>query len=482
MRDFPWHTECIGVPLVEENIVLTIRRLQFMMWVTFISPFLIQCERSDRFVSSNLGNQNLELNGDVEGSLSATTVRSVGGVGASEVANGVLAANRASRENSAGTLVRRDELGGFSAGTITATLNGNATTANSANSAVSFTGNLTGDITSIGMSTAIANGAVTSTKIADGAVTSAKIADGNISFSKFSSSGCSANQVLRWNGSSWGCSNEAAVDPAAMGGRLTLESNVAVPSSDLIGKQVLYYTPFRSNRVALYGGANWAQFTFSEVSLILSNLSANTNYDVFIYNSSGNLALSLSPWTSDTNRGSNISTQDGVWVKTGDPTQKYVGTIRSTSSSTTEDSANKRFVYNYYHRVKRDLRKYETNTTPWTFTTNYTFTPWFGNLGNRVEVVLGTNEDIVELTFSAYIHGPSSAAYIAIGLDSDTTPTGQRHSAWVSSPTLNVLLARHLGIGYHYLQALIATNGNSATTFGGDGNGHQYGLEGHLQN
>lgn len=55
------------------------------------------------------------------------------------------------------TLVLRDISGGFAAGTITATLNG---------SSVTFTGNLTGVVTSVGMATAIANAAITNAMLA----------------------------------------------------------------------------------------------------------------------------------------------------------------------------------------------------------------------------------------------------------------------------------------------------------------------------
>jgi len=86
------------------------------------------------------------LSGDVRGSQSTTVVNVVGGVGAANIASGANAANAATSQNIPNALVSRDTLGNFSAGTITATLNGNAETATTAWSVADFTGNLSGDV------------------------------------------------------------------------------------------------------------------------------------------------------------------------------------------------------------------------------------------------------------------------------------------------------------------------------------------------
>jgi hypothetical protein len=70
--------------------------------------------------------------------------------------------------NTASAIVARDANGDFSAGTITAALNGNAAT-------VTTNANLTGDVTSVGNATTIAADAVTSAKIKDGEIANADI-------------------------------------------------------------------------------------------------------------------------------------------------------------------------------------------------------------------------------------------------------------------------------------------------------------------
>jgi len=141
-------------------------------------------------------------------------------------------------------------------------------------------------------------------------------------------------------------------------GRLTVESGVAVSTSDQTGKSNLYFTPYRGNKVALYDGSRWKLYAFSEVSLSLTSLTSGKNYDVFLYDNSGTLTLELSAaWTNNTTRADALSTQDGVTVKSGAATRRWLGTIRTTGATTTEDSATKRFVANAYNWQPRPVRK-----------------------------------------------------------------------------------------------------------------------------
>ncbi|HWS55459.1 MAG TPA: tail fiber domain-containing protein [Pyrinomonadaceae bacterium] len=85
--------------------------------------------------AASAANFSGSLAGDVTGTQAATTVVSVGGQSAATVASGAAAANNAASANTPGAIVARDASGNFSAGTITASLNGNASTATTAASA-----------------------------------------------------------------------------------------------------------------------------------------------------------------------------------------------------------------------------------------------------------------------------------------------------------------------------------------------------------
>ena len=100
------------------------------------------------------------LSGDVTGTQSATVVSSVGGQTAANVAAATVLANAATNLNTASTIVKRDASGNFAAGTITANLNGNATsatTATTATTATNFTGSLAGDVTGTQSATVVSS-------------------------------------------------------------------------------------------------------------------------------------------------------------------------------------------------------------------------------------------------------------------------------------------------------------------------------------
>ncbi len=95
-------------------------------------------------VSGSAASFTGSLVGDVTGTQGATVVSTVGGQTAANVAAATLLANAATPLNTASAIVKRDASNNFAAGTITAALNGNATTATSAGS---FSGSLAGDVT-----------------------------------------------------------------------------------------------------------------------------------------------------------------------------------------------------------------------------------------------------------------------------------------------------------------------------------------------
>lgn len=72
------------------------------------------------------------LAGDVSGTQGATVVDTVGGKTDTEIATSVTDTQAATSSNTVSTIVKRDASGNFSAGTITAALSGNATTATTA--------------------------------------------------------------------------------------------------------------------------------------------------------------------------------------------------------------------------------------------------------------------------------------------------------------------------------------------------------------
>jgi hypothetical protein len=114
------------------------------------------------------------------------------------IANGKLAGNPVST-NTASTIVLRDSLGGFSAGTITASLSGNASTATNA---TNFTASLSGDVTGTQSATSVVkiNGAsVPVTKTIVGTNSSGQIVDASAATLSNNTSGNAATSTTATN-------------------------------------------------------------------------------------------------------------------------------------------------------------------------------------------------------------------------------------------------------------------------------------------
>jgi hypothetical protein len=267
-------------------------------------------------------------------------------------------------------------------------------------------------------------------------------------------------------------------------GRLTTESGVPVSSSDRTAQGTIYLTPFNGNALALYDGTRWKLYRFSEVSLALSSLTSGKNYDVFVYDNAGTLTIELSAaWTNDTTRADALATQDGVLVKSGATTRRYVGTIRTTGTATTEDSGGgsttqvggKRFVWNYYNRVPRTLRVKDT-TDNWSYNTG-AWRQANGASGNQVEYVVGDASVEVKAhnVGTTYLISAGLSS-IAVGVDSTTVPSG--HQSFAFNDAGNEIIwtqvadyAGQPGLGYHYLAMLETGGGGGGSSFFGDDGG-----------
>lgn len=267
------------------------------------------------------------------------------------------------------------------------------------------------------------------------------------------------------------------------GGRLTTESGVAVSTADRLAQSTLYYTPYLHNRIRIFDGTRWVYYSFAELSLALTGLTSGKNYDVFIYDNAGTLTLELSAaWTTDTARADALTTQDGVRVKSGATTRLWLGTIRTTATTTTEDSglvldattSPKRFVWNAYNRVNRPLRKGDT-TDSWTYTST-TLRQARAATSNQVEVVNGLlGSEALDLNLIAYTAGTIAgiSTVNAIGEDGTTAISGQigryRSILVINTAMIGGSFVRHsVPLGYHYYTWLEESDTSGTVTWYGD--------------
>lgn len=205
-------------------------------------------------------------------------------------------------------------------------------------------------------------------------------------------------------------------------GRITLTSGVPVTTSNVTAAATVYFTPYNGNQIALFNGSStWNTFSFTELSIAVPG-TTNTMYDLFIYNNSGTPTLETQTWVNDITRAIPIVFQDGIYVKSGATTRRYLGSFRTTAASgQTEDSLTNRYIWNYYNRILRQMRVVDT-TSSW----NYSVAAYRqanGSTANQLNFVIGVSEDTVNAMVSSM--GFSSTGTVrnmaaGIGLDNTT--------------------------------------------------------------
>ena len=225
-------------------------------------------------------------------------------------------------------------------------------------------------------------------------------------------------------------------------GRLTLTSGMPIPTSDVTAAGTIYFTPYQGNSLALYDGvSSWTVFSFAEISLALTLTSGNV-YDVFVYNNSGTPALELLAWTNTTTRATALTTQNGILVKSGATTRRYLGTICASGTNKTEDSTSKRYLYNYYNRIRREAHCSEP-TNSWTYVTvSFRESNGGSTLGvSRVGIVIGWPEDAIEAIAKSLASASSGNVSFStgIGINSTTVNSALLHGAFIVNPTTVVM-------------------------------------------
>lgn len=256
--------------------------------------------------------------------------------------------------------------------------------------------------------------------------------------------------------------------------RLTLTTNTPVTTGDVVGASTIYLSPYKGNRIALYDGSNWVMRSSAQVSIALSGLTTTVPYDVFAYDNSGTLTLELAVWSTEVDRNTALTAQDGVLVKLGALTRRYLGTFFPASASTTEDTVNRRCLWNYYNRVRKSMRALEATNT-WNYTTA-TIRAANGSTSNRLVFVVGVNEDMVSADIRALASntGATTNAAVGVGLDSTSTFTtgGVFGRTLMGTATsffaLSASLKTYPGVGLHFLSWNEYSDAVGTTTWYGD--------------
>lgn len=198
-------------------------------------------------------------------------------------------------------------------------------------------------------------------------------------------------------------------------GRLSL--NVSNPVVDASGS-IIYFHPFNGNTIALYNGTEWIYHTFTSINIDVSALTVSTVYDIFIYDVAGTLTLEAVAWVDDTTRTSPLVLQDGVYVKNGDNTRRWLGTFYIEADNTVSNTQENRSLWNYYNQVDQLL--FRADDGPWNTTTQQV-RPANNDAANRLSITTGLDQ-VIDLKYITEARNKSNAQ-VLIGFGQDTTTT-----------------------------------------------------------
>jgi hypothetical protein len=267
----------------------------------------------------------------------------------------------------------------------------------------------------------------------------------------------------------------AAVGNGTVCGRLTLTTATPVTTADVLAATTLYYTPISScNQVVVWNGTVNIADTLTETSIAVPATTSQM-YDVFAFDNAGAINIEVLAWTNDTTRATAITVQNGYLAKAATPARRYIGSFRTTTvSGQTEDSAKKRYVWNYYNRVTRPLLITDAAAS-WAYTTA-TWRQANANTADQIDLVVGVAEDALTVLLNvgaSNTAGSTAWANVGIGEDSITAPTAPATSGSndFSAGPIALMIATSLtkapAIGRHYYAWLEAAQAAGTMTWYG---------------
>jgi len=252
--------------------------------------------------------------------------------------------------------------------------------------------------------------------------------------------------------------------PGLFRSRLTLSATDPAPAADVVGASAatLYLVPATNY---LTDGNNFVVFTADSLSVSLSGIAAGSLYDVFLTGAAGTPALELAAYSRP------LGTLGNVLTKPGDNSRRYLGTIRGQSAGQCEDSALRRFVWNFHNRVRRQLLRQESAGS-WTDTT-VGYRQANLSTANMVELVAGLPASLLDLW--CFVTGSTAGGAVNvrgnIGED-NTTPVADFRPCMdpVTAGYAGMSMARLTKVpaqGYHFYTWLEYMGASGTVTFTG---------------
>lgn len=301
--------------------------------------------------------------------------------------------------------------------------------------------------------------------------------------------------ISLYDGTSWGARTFTEISasisslttgPAARTGNVTIGSatvsNLSATSDLYVGMPITG-TAFASG--------TYITSIVNSSSITVSNNSGTTatgqtftfyygNYDIFVYDNAGTLTLEATGWSANsatppaTPRATNITLQDGVYVKSGATTRRYLGSIHVLTSTTMADSLTKRHLWNYYNRVPRTVQVRDTSGS-WSYAGSATWRAFNGNAANNISIMSGSlEESYLELVmghFSSCSSGVSYAAGLCVNATNAASAWGYGSYNVTDLVGRTVFLNGPQALGWHTYFMVEFSQGGTATVYGGGSDG-----------
>jgi hypothetical protein len=233
------------------------------------------------------------------------------------------------------------------------------------------------------------------------------------------------------------------------------------------------------SHVSIFNGTTWEELSFTELSLSLAAYTASKPYDIFLINTGGVVSLESCVWTNATTRATALALQDGTYCKSGNLTRLYAGTIYTSATGQCEDSKLKRYVWNYYNRLQRQLSVTD-GTASWSY--NGGWRQVRATASNCVSYVCGLTEDLVYMLVQGAVTQTAQIGLVGVGVDVTNANSCQvvnysTSGGWVQTNPLGIYEG-YPGIGFHTLNWIEYSN--AALTFYGTGSGGVSGMNGYV--
>lgn len=244
------------------------------------------------------------------------------------------------------------------------------------------------------LSGSISSGQIALQHIASGSLFSGHLASGSVYGPVIGSGGISSGKIqLNQVGLNHLAKEVTNIEPKKNNLRISVVSGVPVSSGDLTARTTLFLVPYNGDSISLYDGTNWGLFSISgtAVSLSTAAIASGSIYDIYCYNNAGIPALELSnPWTGGiTSRADAIQFVNGIPLKSGTLTRRFVGTVWGRNSGTIDDGRQYRGVWNWDNRVTRPMDFTNASGHTYNVSGGGNARPWNGNSGNALYWIQG---------------------------------------------------------------------------------------------